>query len=298
MNHGSLFSGIGGFDLVAQWMGWKNVFHCEWEEFSRKVLKHHFPNSISYGDITKTDFTIHRGQIDILSGGFPCQPYSQAGKRLGTEDDRHLWPEMLRAIREIQPKWVVGENVRGLINWNDGMVFDQVQTDLEAAGYQVQPFLLPACGVNAPHRRDRIWFVAHSNVSNDGRTARKNEGKGGEERVSERNEVREFIKSSQVFRPTPDTDSKRSERRTKSRDIIESRKNAIEQPTGLHIIPQWEKFPTKPPVFSGNDGLSDRLDGITFSKWRNQSIKAYGNAIVPQVVYQIFKAIEAYNLQE
>jgi len=145
--------------------GWDNVFHCEWNEFGQRVLKYYWPNAIRYGDITKTDFTIHRGTIDILTGGFPCQPYSSAGKRLGKEDDRHLWPEMLRAIREIQPAYVVGENVRGLTNWNRGMVFDEVQADLEAQGYEVTPFLLPACAVNAPHRRDRIWFVAHSECS-------------------------------------------------------------------------------------------------------------------------------------
>jgi hypothetical protein len=117
MTHGSLFSGIGGFDLAAEWMGWENIFHCEWNPFGQKVLKHHFPNSISYNDITKTDFTIHRGTIDILTGGFPCQPYSLAGKRKGKEDSRHLFPEMLRAIREIQPSWIVGENVLGIINW-------------------------------------------------------------------------------------------------------------------------------------------------------------------------------------
>jgi hypothetical protein len=117
MRHGSLFSGIGGFDLAAEWCGWENVFHCEWNTFGQKVLKHHFPNSISYNDITKTDFTIHRGTIDIISGGFPCQPYSSAGKRLGKNDDRHLFPEMLRAIREIQPEWIVGENVLGIVNW-------------------------------------------------------------------------------------------------------------------------------------------------------------------------------------
>lgn len=99
MTHGSLFSGIGGFDLAAEWSGWENVFHCEWNDFSKKVLKYHFPKSISYHDITKTDFTIHHGAIDILTGGFPCQPYSAAGKRLGKEDDRHLWPHMLRAIQ-------------------------------------------------------------------------------------------------------------------------------------------------------------------------------------------------------
>ena len=120
MNHGSLFSGIGGFDLAAEWAGWNNTFHCEWNPFGQKVLKHHFPNSISYNDITKTNFSIHEGNIDILSGGFPCQPYSTAGLRKGKEDERHLWPQMLRAIREIKPSWVVGENVRGLINWGGG----------------------------------------------------------------------------------------------------------------------------------------------------------------------------------
>lgn len=124
LSHGSLFSGIGGFDLAAEWMGWENKFHCEIEEFPKRVLKYYWPNAKSYDDITKTDFTIWRGKIDILTGGFPCQPYSVAGKRLGKEDDRHLWPEMLRAIREIQPSWVVGENVSGLINWNGGLVFD------------------------------------------------------------------------------------------------------------------------------------------------------------------------------
>ncbi len=163
MQHASLFSGIGGFDLAAQWMGWENVFHCEWNEFGQKILKHHWPNAISYGDITKTDFSIHRGTIDVLTGGFPCQPFSLAGLKKGTEDDRHLWPEMLRAIREIQPGWVVGENVYGIINWNGGLVFDEVQTNLEAEGYEVWPYVLPACSVNASHRRDRIWFVAHSN---------------------------------------------------------------------------------------------------------------------------------------
>lgn len=120
MEHGSLFSGIGGFDLAAEWMGWNNRFHCEWNEFGQKVLKHYWPKAESYGDITKTDFTIWRGKIDILTGGFPCQPYSSAGKRLGKEDDRHLWPEMLRVIGEISPRYVVVENVRALLIGMEG----------------------------------------------------------------------------------------------------------------------------------------------------------------------------------
>jgi len=180
MTHGSLFSGIGGFDLAAEWMGWENVFHCEWNKFGQQVLHYYFPKAICYEDITKTDFTIHRGTIDILTGGFPCQPYSSAGKRLGKEDERHLWPEMLRAIREIRPRWIVGENVRGLTNWNGGMVFDEVQSDLEAEGYEVTPFLLPACAVNAPHRRDRIWFVAFKNTNENGWRSKQREEKSKE----------------------------------------------------------------------------------------------------------------------
>jgi DNA (cytosine-5)-methyltransferase 1 len=161
MTHGSLFSGIGGPDLAADKMGWENVFHCEINPFGQKVLKYYWPNAISYEDIKTTDFSIHRGTIDVLTGGFPCQPYSLAGLRKGKEDERHLWPEMLRAIREIKPRWIVGENVLGLVGWNDGLVFEEVQTDLEAEGYEVQPYVLPAVSVDAPHRRDRVWFVAY-----------------------------------------------------------------------------------------------------------------------------------------
>jgi len=118
MRHGSLFSGIGGFDLAAEWMGWENVFHCEWNTFGQKVLHHYWPNAEQFTDITKSDFTKYANTIDILTGGFPCQPYSSAGKRLGKEDERHLWPEMLRCIREVKPRWVVGENVLGLVKTN------------------------------------------------------------------------------------------------------------------------------------------------------------------------------------
>jgi len=245
MNHGSLFSGIGGFDLAAEWAGWNNIFHCEWNPFGQRVLKHHFPKSISYNDITKTDFTIHKGNIDILSGGFPCQPYSTAGLRKGKEDERHLWPQMLRAIREIKPSWVVGENVRGLVNWGGGLVFDEVQTDMEAEGYEVLPFLLPACAVNAPHRRDQIWFVANTDTT----------------RIH-----KQYLATE-------------SNQKTKHSGASFEARN-------------FSRFPTQSPVCGGNDGISKELDGITFSKWRNESIKAYGNAIVPQVAYEIFKTIK------
>jgi len=259
MNHGSLFSGIGGFDLAAEWAGWNNKFHCEWNLFGQKVLKHYFPNSISYYDITKTDFSIHKGTIDVLSGGFPCQPYSVAGKRLGKADERHLFPEMLRVIKEIQPRYIVGENVRGLVNWGGGVVFNEVCADLERQGYEVQPFIIPAAGVNAPHRRDRIWFIAYSNNKRTSSRFEKIQGKNGE--IPKWNNNAKFSNSN--FKH----DSSKRE---------------------------WEKYSIEHPICCGNDGISEKLDGITFSKWRTESIKAYGNAIVPQVAYEIFKIINEF----
>ena len=289
MTHGSLFSGIGGFDLAAEWAGWQNVFHCECEPFAQKVLKHHFPKSKLYNDIKTFDATDYFGRIDIITGGFPCQPFSTAGERKGTEDERYLWKEMLRIIREVAPKYVVGENVRGLLNWSGGMVFEEVCADLEAEGYEVAPYLLPACGKNAPHRRDRIWFIAYANDSNDRRNARKNETKGNKEWLQERNEVRKSTKSSKIFSIDTDTDHFLSERRDGSRENGRGEQKKRAEPFGQ---PRgWEKFPTEPPICGADDGLSERLDSITFSKWRKESVKAYGNAIVPQVAYEIFKAI-------
>jgi DNA (cytosine-5)-methyltransferase 1 len=183
MKHIGLFEGIGGFSLAARWAGWETIAWCEWNEFGQRVLRHHFPEAIGHGDITKTDFTPYADTIDILTGGFPCQPYSLAGKRKGKDDERHLWPEMLRAIREIRPRWVVGENVFGLVNWSGGLVFHEVQADLEAAGYEVWPYVLPAVSVNAPHRRDRVWFVAFKDTNKNGR--------GGEQR-KEKSSIGEF----------------------------------------------------------------------------------------------------------
>ena len=404
MRHGSLFSGIGGFDLAAQWMGWTNVFHTEWNEFGQKVLQHHFPNSISYHDIIKTDYTIHNGDIDIITGGFPCQPFSLAGKRKGTDDERYLWHEMLRAIQQIQPTYVVAENVRGLLTIDGGLVFEQVCADLEAEGYEVQPILLPAAGVNAPHRRDRIFIVAYSNKCDDRRTSRADAPESRKERLSERHQVRQSSKPSEVQQPAAnanDTGTKqplRSERARKKDDqerqgqpqseswkdgdtepaantnitsaadeiqarwnvsastrdtelasntddngnssqgqsseverdrcrnngIKEQRQQSTKRTDGLHGFQSdaantmcsrrqrqgigqrqraeicdtnccsnaWQNFPTEPAICGGNDGIPDRLDNITFPKWRNESIKAYGNAVVPQLILPIFQTIE------
>lgn len=185
MTHASLFSGIGGPEVAAAMLGWTNLFHCEINPFGRAVLDYHFPESISYEDITKTDFTRWRGSVDVLTGGFPCQPFSYAGKRGGADDDRYLWPEMCRAISECQPTWVVGENVAGLATMveqgqivemgaqatlfgedndirryrlRETFTLQRICDDLEGHGYTVQPVLVPACSVGAPHRRDRIFY--------------------------------------------------------------------------------------------------------------------------------------------
>lgn len=297
MRHGSLFSGIGGFDLAAEWIGWQNVFHCEWNPFGQKVLHHYWPNAISYHDITKTDFSIHRGDIDIITGGFPCQPYSSAGKRLGKEDERHLWPEMLRCIREVSPSWIVGENVRGLTNWNGGLVFEEVQADLEAIGYEVLPFLLPACAVNAPHRRDRIWFIA--NATSDAISRQNGESievKSGRQTINEQVngqqfETIQFKRLDDLSWDVTNSSNIRQEYALENREL-EGRR--FRQPYQRNA---WDSFPSVSPICDGDDGLSGRLDSITFPKWRNESIKAGGNAVVPQVVYQIFKAIELFNNQ-
>lgn len=185
--HGSLFSGFDAPSVAASWMGWENAFHCEINHFCNEILKYWFPNSEHYEDITKTDFSQWKGRIDVLTGGFPCQPFSIAGKRKGADDNRYLWPHMLRAIREIRPTWVIGENVAGILTMvqpgeeievgnqpsffgeddrkrvllRQEYVIETICKDLEREGYSVQPMLIPACAVGAPHRRDRVWIIAN-----------------------------------------------------------------------------------------------------------------------------------------
>lgn len=238
---------------------------------------------------------------------------------------------MLRAIREIRPRWVVGENVRGLLNWNGGMVFDEVQTDLENEGYEITPFLLPAGGVNAPHRRDRIWFIAFNSANSKSEQSKRLQP---EQRKISKPEQREFRRSDcendvsnsciercdngcdnrqerhfqNDFWITKENKSERNGWKCGACEIgsistntdsgrqssEEHRKEESRQFAKKSFPGYWENFPTQSPVCSGDDGLPTELDGITFPKWRNESIKAAGNAIVPQVALQIFKAIQEY----
>ena len=383
--HASLFSGIGGFDLAAQIVGWRNAFSCEIDPFCNRVLKFHFPNETQYNDIRWTDFSVWRGRIDVLSGGFPCQPFSQAGKRKGTDDDRHLWPAMLGAIQQIRPRWVVGENVRGIVNWNAGMVFEQVCADLEAEGYEVQPFVLPACGVDAPHRRYRTFFIAYAGSYRDtgrpgeifqthgrpfgamfsesdesgiirhtpenpdsyGRNDNQRQEKssqrqqrdassGDHERVcvspgdsADSDIIRQknlqtgcswtngnATKWSNIYGRTQDVGIQRSPYDTGDLKLKRSKQSGEftqkespspdEQPSGS-FRQKWEEFPTQPPVCGGDDGISEWLDpvavfegvnpskrAIPFNRWRSESIKAYGNAVVVPLIVQIFETITLY----
>jgi DNA (cytosine-5)-methyltransferase 1 len=264
-------------------MGWENVFHCEWMEFPRKVLDYYWPNADSHIDICKTDFKKYANKIDILTGGFPCQPFSMAGKRKGTEDERYLWGEMLRAIQEIKPQFVIAENVFGITNIDGGLVFEQVCLDLEAEGYEVQPFIIPAAAKNAPHRRDRVWFVAYSNSNGQQQCNSKHEKYSGKGRFNAFND----IKPNNTQHPK----SIRQEYALENGKLEGGRSRFTDKRN------VWDAFPTQSPICGGNDGLPTKLDGITFSKWRAESIKGYGNAIVPQVAYEIFKQLNE-NLQQ
>ena len=437
MNHASLFSGIGGAEVAASMMGWQNLFHCEIQEFPRKVLDYWFPNSESYEDITKTDFTKWHGKVDVLTGGFPCQPFSLAGRRKGADDNRYLWPQMLRAIRQIHPTWVVGENVNGiktmvescqvtqmgrtdylfeenhLYREESRFTLDKICADLEAEGYSVQPIVIPACSVGAPHRRDRVWIVAHtqcdgpSSQGHGNQRARAKKSEEGQDRPQPRSRRhgsgtapsytsgkrhRRWSKKQESFNEcsrTPNLGTRRSKRlashtlqhrshqvhqdhqsqfpdgaRSNSlggqwsyshsygngsktlqpsegtertgckRDVQPKERSTSPEWTDrlsrlqrhdAHAISErlegmyqswgeeserkcvwrdfarhceeghWKHFPTQSPVCRRNDGIPFDVDSLTisFPKWRQESIKAYGNAWVPQVAYEIFRAIEA-----
>ena len=383
MTHASLFSGIGAAELAATWMGWKNLFHCDINEYGNRVLNYWFPESKGYKNVKETDFTEWRGKVDVLTGGFPCQPFSNAGSRKGTKDDRYLWPEMLRVIREVRPSWVVGENVAGILSMvqpgkgtavaqtrplfgesdtiyqkRERYVVEAICSDLEKEGYSVQPFNIPACGVGAPHKRERIWFIASRNTADSGLLGQEksekpamgidklHEGKsvtdtasmGWQERRStcrrkykdEDNRSDLFFKSERSCQEQSASDTTcngylsqgKSERAEKEKRFIsqpDKRGNTAEWSDELSIFQQynsseeyregqkkrmleksfipaeiWSDFPTVSPVCRGNDGIPFDLSAlaVSFPKWRQETITALGNSMVPEVVYEIFRTIE------
>jgi DNA (cytosine-5)-methyltransferase 1 len=310
MRHLDLFSGIGGFALAADWV-WGDVEHifCDNEPFAQAVLAKHWPNAPIYGDIrtltadaeARQQFELamerkpkkkigasFESDIDLLTGGFPCQPFSHAGRRRGTEDDRYLWPEMLRIIREFHPRWIIGENVGGLVTWNDGMVLEKVQSDLESEGYEVQTFVIPACAINAPHRRDRVWIVAHA--QRFGR--RKGSKLALEADPKKRGEGPiEFAGSDS---DAPDADDERLEGRQRKEALGHSRqRNRSGGSQGAGWNENWTQVATR--LCRVDDGISKRLDarGRIAKANRGSRLKALGNAIVPQVAAEIMRAIKA-----
>jgi DNA (cytosine-5)-methyltransferase 1 len=268
LSHGSLFSGIGGFDLAAQWMGWNNIFQVEKDDCCRKVLAKNFPKTKRFADIK--DFTGYEytNRIDVISGGFPCQPFSVAGQRKGKDDDRYLWEEMLRVIGTIKPTYVVGENVTGII----GLALDTVLSDLEAQDYTTETFIIPACSKNAWHRRDRVWIIAYTNdISNSG-NAREHERESFEKGLQERNQMEQPAITSDV-RFSANTDNTGCEEQREP--ITDGAELFAPKCSGW-----WETEPGVGRVVDGLPGRVDRLKGL-------------GNAIVPQVAYEIFSAIGA-----
>ena len=225
-----LFSGLGGFSLGLERTGhFKTVAFCDNDKFSNLVLQKHWKGVKIYNNVKEiTKERLEADGIespDIITGGFPCQPFSVAGKQKGTSDDRHLWPEMFRIIKAFKPRFVIGENVRGIINIQDGVVFETVCTDLESEGYEVQPFIIPAAGVGAPHRRERVWIIAHrkesnvaNTVSNDERQeiSRSDEETRGiqKEHRSENSTTRKFSRTSEIRKGDNGYESMENSRRT------------------------------------------------------------------------------------
>lgn len=255
MKHLDLFSGIGGFALATE-MVWENVEHifCEIDPFCQTVLKKHWPRSKIYEDIKKLRGI---GTVELVTGGFPCQPFSVAGKQKGKDDDRDLWPEMFRVIKETKPTWIIGENVAGFVN----MELERSIFDLESENYEVQSFIIPACAVEAPHRRDRVWIVAHTNVNRESAFSVDEESL---QRQLASDSINERCQRS--FSKTVQRQSRKSRQLTRSYQGWRA---------GWKI--------SKPRTVGVDDGIPNRT----------HRIKSLGNAIVPQVAAEIMKVIKA-----
>lgn len=356
LTHGSTFSGIGAPEIAAQMLGIENAFHCETNPFGRRVLDYWFPNAESYEDITKTDFRKWRGKITILTGGFPCQPFSYAGKRRGAEDDRYLWPSMLRCIEEIRPDWFVGENVAGITTMalpgevskmggqadifgqsddftrtEQHYVLDEICRNLEIADIPSNRLLFRLVPWGRP--TDATESLLSRTTSEPTPVAQDFKNRGPN---SQQKGLPEMAKFHTELLPTPRvsdiegapvnnveykdghysrTNAKGVRWGVKLKDVVES--GLLPTPTTTIIKDQemaemvhppphelrpeerWRNFPTVSPVCRGDDGLSEvlDLDTISASKWRTETLKAYGNAIVVQVIYSIFQYINEIEQQ-
>lgn len=298
--HLSLFSGIGGLDLAAEWAGFETVGQCEWADYPTKVLERHWPDVPRWRDIrtlTKESFYERTGlrTVDVISGGFPCQPFSVAGKRGGKDDDRYLWPEMLRVIRELQPTWVVGENVPGIID----LALDEVLSSLEAEGYEVQSFVIPACGVDAPHKRNRVAIVAYrDNRLRNGKDETVQAGRSAVNRC--RKDVAYTESERQQgngagWKLISETRCKKREpERSCTGDICNSAGEGLSNRAKIKMGgPQKVKEPERSNWWPVEPDVGRVANGVPY---RVDRIKCLGNAVVPQQFYPIFKAI--YEVEE
>lgn len=280
-----LFAGIGGFSLAAHWMGWETAAFVEKEAFPQKVLAKNFPGVPIYGDIFEFDGRPFRGTVDIVTGGFPCQPFSAAGKRKGRADERHLFPEMLRVIREVKPLWVVAENVRGLLSIENGAVFAEVVTSLESEGYEVVTFCIPASAVEAPHRRDRLWIVAsHADGQRERAGHREIHRPNGE--ISERHDDAESRNADCKCNA-----SHACSTRLQGRSLnVRGERPESDDEQSIRCNRGWSEnwLEAATRFCRVDDGVSDRV----------HRLKALGNSIVPQTAFEIFKAIKQADLEE
>lgn len=288
LTHIDLFSGIGGFALAARWAGFETKCFSEIDTYASAVLRKHWPDTPNLGDITKADFGPYAGTT-LLTGGFPCQPFSVAGKQRGKEDDRFLWPRMLEVIAEVRPAWVVGENVAGIVR----MELDRVLADLEGQGYTAVPLVIPACAVDAKHRRDRVWIVANTKSSGTGADngglrespggASRGEGSTPSEIVADNQSLGRGEMRGRASGPGGHADERGEAMADSNGEGLNSRQFSI-QPRPKHTTTknccQW---PAEPGVCRVVNGLPRRVDRI----------KGLGNAIVPQVAFEILKAIAA-----
>ena len=305
MNHIDLFSGIGGFALAAHWAGFQTEVFCERDEFCQKVLHKHWPAAPIVDDIFRFDGTRHAGAT-LLTGGFPCQPYSCAGKKMGNEDDRALWPEMRRVIAEAKPHWVVAENVYGFVE----MALDGVLSDLENQGYEVGTLVIPACAVNAPHRRDRVWIIAHHARQSDGEHHREpgkrqiqQSGIGHGENVVANPKI---VGSESPWTEKPE--SQGTERSGGGRTFVANPDSQSQSRAAIARI-KCDRGRLESSICRVDDGLPGRMDGhfdeepsiprvATGIPDRAARLRALGNAIVPQIANQIISNIAKLETSE
>ncbi len=270
-----LFSGIGGFSLGLEWAGMSTVAFCERDPYCTTILNKHWPDTPVHNDVRNLDGKDYADSIDLVAGGFPCQPFSVAGNRRGSDDDRHLWPEMLRIIQEAKPRWVIGENVSGFIN----MALDDVSLDLESEGYEVRPFVLPACAVDAHHRRDRVFIVAYRDP-----TLAHSHGEGQLQQEGLECEVRRWSgDSGEQVSDVAYTNGEGLQRRTLGGDIAGEGETAIEQSSRFGDLRRGREWPVEPPLPRMAHGVPNRVDRV----------KALGNAVVPQLIQAIGELVLA-----